>query len=46
LVNMNSQKANLVFDQGLQYLDEKDYKAAKAFVSNPKEYDFKKILKW
>ncbi len=46
LVNMNTQKAKLVFEQGLQYLDEKDYEAAKGYVNNPKAYDFKKILKW
>lgn len=46
LVNMNTQKAKLVFEQGLQYLNEKDYEAAKAYVSNPSTYDFKKILKW
>lgn len=46
LVNMNTQKAKLVFEQGLQYLDENDYEAAKGYVNNPEAYDFKKILKW
>lgn len=46
LVNMDSQKAKLVFDHALQYLEEKDYEAAKAFVANPEDFDFRKILKW
>lgn len=46
LVNMNTQKAKLVFEQGLQYLNENDYEAAKGYVKNPEDYDFKKILKW
>ncbi|MCP4550822.1 MAG: 6-phosphofructokinase [Bacteroidetes bacterium] len=46
LVNMDSQKANLVFSYGLQYLEEKDYEAAKAFVANPEDFDFRKILEW
>lgn len=46
LVNMNSQKAKLVFDHALQYLEEKDYEAAKAFVVNPEDFDFRKILEW
>ena len=46
LVNMDSQKANLVFDNSLQYIEEADYEAAKAYVENPADYDFKKILAW
>ncbi len=46
LVNMDSQKANLVFSYGLQYLEEKDYEAAKAFVANPEDFDFRKVLEW
>lgn len=46
LVNMDSQKSKLVFDHALQYLEEKDYEAAKAFVANPEDFDFRKILEW
>ena len=45
-VNMDSQKAKLVFDHGLQYIEEADYEAAKAYVSIPENYDFRKILGW
>jgi 6-phosphofructokinase 1 len=43
---MDSQKAKLVIDQGLQYLEEKDYEAAKAYLPNPEDFDFRKILEW
>ena len=46
LVNLNGPKAELIFNDGLQYLSPADYEAAKAFLPNPEEYDFKKILKW
>ncbi|MBU1011689.1 MAG: 6-phosphofructokinase [Bacteroidetes bacterium] len=46
MVNMNSQKAKLVFNHSLQYLEEADYDAAKAYLINPEEYDFRKILEW
>lgn len=46
LVNINSQKSRLVFEKGLQYIDKKDYKAAKVYLDEPEEFDFKKILKW
>ena len=46
LVNINSQKAALVFEDGLQYLTESDYEAAKQYVDEPEKYDFRKILNW
>ncbi|HNY07985.1 MAG TPA: 6-phosphofructokinase [Bacteroidales bacterium] len=46
LVNMNGQKAKMVFEDGLQYLSPEDYEAAKKYVPNPEYYDFKKILNW
>lgn len=46
LVNMDSQKANLIFNHGLQYIGEGDYEDAKKYLSNPEDYDFKKILGW
>lgn len=44
LVDVNSEFANLCF-QNLHYIEETDYEAAKKYVKNPSEYDFKKILK-
>ena len=46
LVNMNGEKARLVFRDCLQYITPADYEAAKQFVANPEDYDFKKILNW
>jgi ATP-dependent phosphofructokinase / diphosphate-dependent phosphofructokinase len=46
LVNMEGQKARLVYEDGLQYLTENDYAAASKYLSDPAEYDFKKILSW
>lgn len=46
LVNINSQKAKIIFEDGLQYLTEEDYEAAKQYVTDPEKYDFRKILKW
>ena len=46
LVNMNSQKADLVFNHGLQYLTPGDYEQAKAWLPEPAEYDFREILGW
>ncbi|MFI3330805.1 MAG: 6-phosphofructokinase [Rikenellaceae bacterium] len=46
LVNANGDKLNLVANTMLTYIGEDDYEAAKAYVDNPEEYDFKKILKW
>jgi 6-phosphofructokinase 1 len=46
LVNLKGPKAELIFDEGLQYLTPADYEAAKKYLPKPEEYDFKKILKW
>lgn len=46
LVNMNSQKADLVFNHGLQYIEPSDYEAAKSYLDSPADYDFRKILEW
>ena len=46
LVNLNGPKAELIFNEGLQYLTPEDYEAAKKYLPNPEEYDFRKILNW
>ena len=46
LVNLNGPKAELIFNEGLQYIGPEDYEAAKQYIAEPEKYDFKKILKW
>ena len=43
LVDIDSEFAKLCF-QNLHYLDESDYQAAKIYLTNLSEFDFKKIL--
>jgi 6-phosphofructokinase 1 len=43
LVDIDSEFSRLCF-QNLHYLDESDYEAARKYITNPSEYDFKKIL--
>lgn len=46
LVNMEGQKARMVYEDGLQYLTQADYAGASKYLSDPAAYDFKKILNW
>jgi 6-phosphofructokinase 1 len=46
LVNMDSERVKLVFENNLHYITKNDYKAAKKYLADPEEYDFKKILNW
>ncbi len=46
LVNIESERVNMIFNNNLHFLTEKDYEAAKKYVNNPEEYDFYKILNW
>ncbi len=46
LVNVNSQKVQLVYGINHQYITDADYEAARSFVENPEEYDFYRILNW
>ena len=46
LVDIECQKSNLVFLNGLHFIRERDYDAAKQYVDNPEEFDFLKILNW
>jgi ATP-dependent phosphofructokinase / diphosphate-dependent phosphofructokinase len=46
LVNINSEKAQLVYHNNLHYITKEDYRAAKKYVPNPEEFDFYKILNW
>lgn len=46
LVDMESEKTKMVFENGLQYLGPDDYDAAREYIPNPEDYDFRKILNW
>lgn len=46
VVNIDSQRVHSVIDSAMHYITPADYEAAKAFVSDPQTYDFKKILNW
>ena len=46
LVDINADKIHQVIDNLMHYITEEDYEAAKAYLPNPEEYDFKKILNW
>jgi len=44
LVNMNGPKQKLIMEHGLQYIEPGDYEEAKAYLDDPKAYDFREIL--
>jgi len=46
LVDMKGDKSQLVFNHGLQFIEPGDYESAKAYLSNPEEFDFRAILGW
>ena len=46
MVNTESQKFRMVYEDSLQYLTEGDYEKARSFLPDPENYDFLKILKW
>jgi 6-phosphofructokinase 1 len=46
LVNINSERVQLVYYNNLHYLTKDDYKETKKYLTNPEEYDFFKILQW
>lgn len=46
LVNINSEKARMVYSFNHQYIMEEDYKAARMVIDHPEEFDFYKILNW
>jgi 6-phosphofructokinase 1 len=46
LVNMESERVRLVYDNNLHYITKNDYKAARQYLPEPADYDFKKILNW
>jgi 6-phosphofructokinase 1 len=46
MVNIETQRTRIMFEDSLHYLSKGDYEAAKQFVPNPELYDFFKILEW
>jgi len=46
LVNIESERVKMVFENNMHYITRADYTAAKKYVKNPEEYDFHKILNW
>lgn len=45
-VNIHTDKVQQIFTYLMNYITEEDYQAAKKYVADPAEYDFKKILNW
>ena len=46
LVNIESERFKMVYEDNQQYLIEADYDAALKYVKNPEVFDFHKILNW
>jgi len=46
MVNINSQKVTMVYNNNMQFLTEADYEDAKKYIPDPENYDFNKILNW
>jgi 6-phosphofructokinase 1 len=46
LVNIKSNRVQMVFENNLHYISPEDYEVAKKYLQNPEEYDFHKILNW
>ena len=46
LVDLKQENAQLIFNQGLQYIEPGDYEEAKKYVENPEMFDFRRILNW
>jgi ATP-dependent phosphofructokinase / diphosphate-dependent phosphofructokinase len=46
LVNIQSGRVHLIFNNNLHFITPEDYEAAKKYVKKPEDYDFHKILNW
>jgi len=46
LVDMENESVKTVFDDVLYYLTEDDYEAAREWLAEPEQFDYKKILNW
>ena len=45
-VNIHTDKVQQIFDYLMHYITPADYEAAKKYVANPEDFDFRKILNW
>ncbi len=46
LVNVETENVQLIFQNNLHYITKSDYNAARKYVKDPEDFDFKKILGW
>ena len=46
LVNIDSEKVQLILKSNMHYITPDDYEEAKKYLPNPEEYDLMKILNW
>jgi len=46
LVDVNSQRVQSVMSNVMHYITPANYEAAKQFLQNPEDFDFRKILNW
>lgn len=46
LVDMDSEKAHMVFNNGIQFIGPEDHVAARKYLDDPEHYDFNNILNW
>ena len=46
LVSLESDRVQAVINNIMQYITKEDYEQASNYLSDPEEYDFRKILKW
>ncbi|MDP4207404.1 MAG: 6-phosphofructokinase [Bacteroidota bacterium] len=46
LVNIESEKVQMVYNNNLHFITKEDYRVAKKYVPDPEEFDFYKILNW
>ena len=46
LVDIEGQRVHSIINNVLHYIEPADYEAAKKYLPNPEEYDFRKILNW
>ena len=45
-MNVNTNKVQSYINDIMDYITPADYEAAKKYLPNPEEYDFKRILNW
>ncbi len=46
LVDIDSERVQMIFRNNLHFISKEDYRAAKKYVKDPEAYDFMKILNW